>query len=403
MCGDNPNCHCPKVGRKLTMNFEAVAYKIQKLDGEDYYVVPVVMARDDVVMNEAVFPEEEWLDIAWDGVPVTIRHPETPDGGFMSANSPQARERYWVGTLFNTKAETGKLKGEAWLSAKALKAKAPMIIDALNQGKNIDVSTGYFADVVPQDGTMNGRKFTARHTNVVPDHLALLPDQDGACSWADGCGVRANQQRSVVMKLKDALVAFVNATKLAKVKNADGTEPAPADPKQVIDALISMEGALFTEADRTGLQGLSIEALQALADKVCNEAPPMEGEPDGDEPPMTKSNAKKVDDKTADKPDPVVMTNADREALDHARRVAAAHRSSLVDKIVANSAITKEAAEAMTLSVLETIANGLTVLPTDYSGRATTAATQQANEAEVVAAMQSTGLLAHVKNAKKKD
>lgn len=397
MCGSDPNCNCPKIGRKLAIHFEATTYRRDKIDGEDYYVVPVVMARDDVVMNEAVFPEEEWLDIAWNGVPVTIRHPETADGGFMSANSRAAREKYWVGTLFEVHVEAGKLKGEAWLSAKALNAKAPMVIDALNKGQPIDVSTGYFADVVPEQGTMNGRAYTARHTHVVPDHLALLPDQDGACSWADGCGVRANK-RSIGMNIKAALASFANAIKLAKVKNADGTEPTPADPKQVIDVLISMEGAWFTEADRKALECLSMEALQSLAAKVANEVPvqdPAEKkEPEG----MPKEPAgNKKDSEHAG------LTNADKEALEHARRVANAHKASLVEKIVANSTISKAAAEAMDIATLETVANGITPLPVDFSGRPVQAPELVAqHEQEVANSMLNTGVVELIRNTNKK-
>jgi len=33
-----------------------------------------------------------------------------------------------------------------------------------------------------------------------PDHLALLPNEAGACSWADGCGVRSNEEQNKNIK-----------------------------------------------------------------------------------------------------------------------------------------------------------------------------------------------------------
>ena len=45
----------------------------------------------------------------------------------------------------------------------------------------------------------NGKKYSAIAHNFAPDHLALLPDGGGACSWVDGAGMpRINEDNTGV-------------------------------------------------------------------------------------------------------------------------------------------------------------------------------------------------------------
>jgi hypothetical protein len=73
----------------------------------------------------------------------------------------------------------------------------------------LEVSTGLFSDQDSVPGEWNGEAYDAILRNYRPDHLALLPGGTGACSWEDGCGVRANQKGELIVneektnKLKD--------------------------------------------------------------------------------------------------------------------------------------------------------------------------------------------------------
>jgi hypothetical protein len=42
----------------------------------------------------------------------------------------------------------------------------------------------------------NGEEYEETLYDFIPDHIALLPNELGACSWADGCGVRENIRKS---------------------------------------------------------------------------------------------------------------------------------------------------------------------------------------------------------------
>ena len=165
------------------------------LEGRKHLVVPVVMMVEGVHNGSAgpIFHPAEELGryaAAWNGIPVTIGHP-TDNGMPVSANQPEVLEKAAVGKIFNTRLVDKKLKAEAWLDIELLKRKAPVALSYLKQGKPIEVSVGVFADEEEKEGVWNNEKYRAIARNHRPDHLALLLDAKGACSWEDGCGVRA--------------------------------------------------------------------------------------------------------------------------------------------------------------------------------------------------------------------
>lgn len=168
----------------------------KQMKGKDYLVVPVIMMKEGVHAGSAgpIFHKAEELArsvSAWNGRPISINHP-TKDGKFVSANAPELAEEH-VGAVYNTRFEDGKLRGDAWLNEEDLKK---VSIDAYNyilQGYPMDVSTGAFTEDEYIQGNWNGEVYKAISHNYKPDHLALLPNEAGACSWKDGCGIRVNK------------------------------------------------------------------------------------------------------------------------------------------------------------------------------------------------------------------
>ena len=155
-------------------------------------IVPVVMLRD-TVANGARITVEELEPFAWNGVPVTLNHP-TQNGQNVSANSPSVLEEFQIGSIFNANMDGDKLKAEAWLDVNKTNKLDNTLISILeNAERDIDVSTGYFCDEISETGVFQGKQFTTRQERIRPDHLAILPNSVGACSYADGCGIRANQ------------------------------------------------------------------------------------------------------------------------------------------------------------------------------------------------------------------
>ena len=83
------------------------------------------------------------------------------------------------------------LYGEIWVDinlANSIGGEATEIVDKLQNGIPMDVSTGYLAEVAIGAGYFHGEEYQGEQTYIIPDHLAVLPNIKGACSWGDGCG-----------------------------------------------------------------------------------------------------------------------------------------------------------------------------------------------------------------------
>lgn len=182
----------PQEVRFITFKAQPSAIRHAVFDNKEHLVVPLIALVEGVLQASntpnpelALASEFGAIPASWDGRPVTLGHPKK-DGKFVSANSPDVLENVKVGMLFNTHLDGDKLKTEAWLDMQ----KMPFDERArLTSGKEIEVSTGFFAEVEPKQGEFKGKVFMGIQRDIKPDHLAILAEGDiGACSFADGCG-----------------------------------------------------------------------------------------------------------------------------------------------------------------------------------------------------------------------
>lgn len=187
----------------ITFKAEIGKSRKEKFNGVEHLVIPVVALVEGVLHSAnseqpelALASEFGKAPAGWNGRPVTINHPEVR-GQKVSANSPEVLETEQIGQLFNTVLADKKLKTEAWINverAKELGDEIESTVQRLLDGEVVEVSTGLFSDIEPEEGTHEGEQFFGVWRNVVPDHLAVLTSGNiGACSIADGCGAnRAN-------------------------------------------------------------------------------------------------------------------------------------------------------------------------------------------------------------------
>lgn len=184
-----------------THSIAASDYSIREetLDGKKHLVVPVVMMVEGV-HNGSKGPIfhmgselARWTE-AWNGIPVTVSHP-VKEGNNVSANAPDVLDSASVGRIFNTTYDNG-LKAEAWIDFDKISAKSIEALEAIQNGEPLDVSVGVFNDTeeAEEGAQWNGESYDTIAYNYRPDHLALLPGEEGACSWKDGCGIRTNKK-----------------------------------------------------------------------------------------------------------------------------------------------------------------------------------------------------------------
>jgi hypothetical protein len=165
--------------------------------GEPHVVAPVVLLKVGVHNGSggAVFYPETTLSLSahgWNDVLVTKDHPML-GGAPTSARNPQVAEQVGLGRLYGVSMEQGRLKGQIYFNKRLTEQKAPGLLDKIRTNQPVEVSTGLFSEDQPTAGAWNGESYSAIVTNIKPDHLAILSDKQGACSWIDGCGVRANK------------------------------------------------------------------------------------------------------------------------------------------------------------------------------------------------------------------
>lgn len=180
-------------------------YEIREetLNGRVYVVVPVTMMVEGVHQGSHgpllhTASELGKIPESWNGIPVTVGHPVV-DGSFVSANSPQVLESWAIGNVFHTTLNGLSLKSEAWLEKSKL-ALHENLNDRIENGEIIEVSVGVFSEDEMVEGTWHNEQYIAVAKNLRPDHLAILPNETGACSVKDGCGIRVNSKN---MKLNE--------------------------------------------------------------------------------------------------------------------------------------------------------------------------------------------------------
>lgn len=223
--------------------------------GRRYLVSPATLIVPGVLngsQGALYYPAEEVSrdPSIWNGIPLVVRHP-VRNGQNVSARNPEVLESQGVGTLFHSKF-TNKLIAEAWFDVEDTERVEPRILNALEMGKSVELSTGLFTDnksaekgATAEDGTPYD--FIAR--NYRPDHLAVLPDQIGACSVEDGCGINVNKDDS----------------------HTEESEMTEAEKKTIVDGLIA-NTCCWEEKDRETLNTLPDDKLNGLVEVAKKDA-----------------------------------------------------------------------------------------------------------------------------------
>ena len=175
-------------------------------DGREWIVAPAVSIVGDSVLpgsqGPLFYPSTECARNvqAWNGRPVTAYHPMAEDGSPVAATYPGVAQRQYIGvirdTIFN-----GNLRHQVWIDVEKARAVDPYthgagtkILRSLERGVPVELSTGLYTTNLPRGGYSEKSQhgYTAIATAYVPDHLAILPDQKGACSLSAGCGLLVN-------------------------------------------------------------------------------------------------------------------------------------------------------------------------------------------------------------------
>lgn len=147
-------------------------------------------------------PEETARNVRqWDDTAIVVYHPSDPATGQpLSVNDARVPDEVKIGVLRNSR-YVDSLKHDGWFDVqrteaydrKLVEQGKPPILPRLLAGEPVELSTGLFTDNVQAPaGYLDhaGNPYSGLIAkNYRRDHLAVLPDQTGACSVKAGCGV----------------------------------------------------------------------------------------------------------------------------------------------------------------------------------------------------------------------
>lgn len=212
---------------------------------------------------------------SWDKTPITVGHP-FDNGRPVSAKHPGILDKVGIGFLDKTTCN-GKLVHEGWFDVERTQAVDKRVYQALVGNQPMELSTGLHTENEPKQGKHGDRYYTAIARNYGPDHLAVLPDQQGACSLRDGCGVLVNWAATFVQNVLgrgNFGIAKLQAhadelTTLAERSQAPEAYEAAAAAHDVCAAEAAKPVATGAEADYT-VSGTHSAKAKELRSKVNN-------------------------------------------------------------------------------------------------------------------------------------
>lgn len=235
----------------------------EERDGIMFLVVNGV-AIIEGVLNGYLVPMEEFgaFVMDWNGVDVSINHPEDQSGS-LRVPHPDVQV---VGRFYNAVIDEAnkRLIGEFWLNEAALNAsdEGRLILNAIENGKTLEVSTGYFASAEMRPGRLGNKVYVGIHRNIHPDHIALLPNDVGACSVDAGCGLNRNIQN------RDFSVHNCNTCKLAHKSEQGVSSMKWADIVALFTNALNAgkkKFKIFAVKNAAGEEGVQIEVLDEVA------------------------------------------------------------------------------------------------------------------------------------------
>lgn len=250
----------------LTVVNSASNITTETIDGKPHIVVrgitPVV---DDIVMNRKLYPAAE-IEKAYNTLernPMPLGHPKV-DGKHVSARDVRAVNEYHVGAwLQNVSHEGGKVTGDMYVNRQYAESseKGKRLINRLDEmisGTNsepIHISTGLLYSGIAANGESKGKKYNEIATNMMFDHVAVLLDEPGAGTPAEGVGIFVNAEGDEleieVVNLADADVpdpqdasfkTFFNQLKAFFSANSDSTQKEIDPMKELIVNALKANG-----------------------------------------------------------------------------------------------------------------------------------------------------------------
>lgn len=182
-----------RVNIRSVANTKSVRH--EKRNGRDVVIVPSATLPDNIVMNGIMYPSDE-IEKSFAGLertPAPLGHP-TINGKFVSAKDPEGINLGWIGAWNeNLRRENGRVFLDKVIDVETASRSegGKRVLNAIEKGQPVHTSTGLFALLEAANGDVPYKNI-AREIEF--DHDAILLDEDGAATPADGVGMMVNSK-----------------------------------------------------------------------------------------------------------------------------------------------------------------------------------------------------------------
>lgn len=350
---------------KLVVNLTG-GVRRERLDGRDYLVAPLTMIVPGVLSGSRGPILYQLDDIkasadSWNGMPIVVNHPAKPDGTPLSARSPKVFQDWGIGLIYEAKVVENRLTAEGWFDVEKTRKVNPRVLNALQNNQKIELSTGLNLDQEEANGVWNDANgnsvaYTSVARRYRPDHLAILPDQPGACSLRDGCGVNNVGPETGLLQKIISYITTLSATGGEATTNnqeTDDMSKLTAEQRTAFVGTLVANCACYKD-DKAGLEGLDDKALNAVHNAYQLAVENGKKLADAEKKMKELEEEKAAKAKAGETPAPVgnaepkkELTDAEylaslpptmREDVIYARNAKEKERLSLIEKLVANRA-----------------------------------------------------------------
>lgn len=173
--------------------------------GSTYTIKDVCGAVDGIVMNAMYYGGSELGKAAasLEGRPAPAGHPKNSAGQHISATNGDALLTAYVGAICrNARHQGGRTLVDVVVNEAQARAHPDGVrlverLDAAITGNNADpihVSTGLYCEAIQANGESGGKSYSRIATGIKYDHLAILLNEQGAGTPADGVGMWLNAE-----------------------------------------------------------------------------------------------------------------------------------------------------------------------------------------------------------------
>jgi hypothetical protein len=210
----------------------------QMIEEDGVLKIPTVFTKEGVQNKGFKSREELQKSARWlNNRPVVINHP-TRWPGVVREDTPI----YGFTSDVHYEEDSARIFGITNLE---LTGAPPEIVQGIRERKIKAGSVGYWSlDIsAPPDSKWNGVPFSFYETNLLFDHYAILPDQDGACSVSEGCGFQANRSQSSSHGDTDVETGRheINQSKTKGEKNMSENKDAPKTVEELEQELAKLK------------------------------------------------------------------------------------------------------------------------------------------------------------------